>query len=193
MILKTCKENTKYEVRSTKLNSLLFNRSSHAGVISYLLLLTSFLLSSCYSFKDVSIPPEVKTVRVQYIENRARIVNPQLSQRLTDKLRQKVINQTRLSQTNSDEAHYDISGQITDYYVTTSGISGGEVASNRLNVTVHLIFKNRLDEKKNFETDLTRNFDFSANQSLTQAEAALTDQIVQNLTDEIFNRIFSNW
>ena len=79
-------------------------------------------ISGCYSFKDVSIPPEVKTVKISYIENRARIVNPQLSQRLTDKLRQKVINQTRLMQTNSEEAHYQISGQITDYYVTTSAI-----------------------------------------------------------------------
>lgn len=150
-------------------------------------------LPSCYSFKDVSIPPEIKTVKVNYIENRAKIINPQLSQRLTDKLRQKIVNQTRLSQTNSDDAHYDISGQITDYYVTTSGISNQQAASNRLNVTVHLIFKNRLDDKKNFEADLTRNFDFSANVPLSQAEASLTDQIVQNMTDEIFNRIFSNW
>ena len=149
--------------------------------------------SSCYSFKDVSIPPEVKTVRIQYIENKARIINPQLSQRLTDKLRQKVTNQTRLSQTNNEEAHYDISGQIVEYYVTTSGISGQQAASNRLNITVHLVFKNRLDDKKSFETDLTRNFDFSASLSLNQAEASLNDQIVQNLTDEIFNRIFSNW
>jgi Lipopolysaccharide-assembly len=165
--------------------------------ISFLYLVSCCLFfgafSSCYSFKDVSIPPEVKTVRIQYIENRARIVNPQLSQRLTDKLRQKIINQTRLSQTNNDEAHYDISGQITDYYVTTSGVSSGQTSTNRLNVTVHLVFKNRLDDKKSFETDLTRNFDFSSNQSLTQAEASLTDQVVQNLTDEIFNRIFSNW
>lgn len=193
MISKTFRRNTKYEVRSTNRKSLHFNTVLQAVSKSYLVFLTSFFFFSCYSFKDVSIPPEVKTVRVQYIENRARIVNPQLSQRLTDKLRQKIINQTRLSQTNSDEAHYDVSGQITDYYVTTSGISGGQAASNRLNVTVHLIFKNRLDDKKSFETDLNRNFDFSASQSLSQAEAALTDQIVQNLTDEIFNRIFSSW
>jgi hypothetical protein len=171
---------------------------SGKSLVRNLILMTiGFILSaffySCYTFKDISVPPEVKTVRVQYIENRARIVNPQLSQRLTDKLRQKIINQTRLSQTNNDEAHYDVSGQITDYYVTTSGISGGQAASNRLNVTVHLIFKNRLDDKKSFETDLTRTFDFSASQSLNQAEAALTDQVVQNLTDEIFNRIFSSW
>lgn len=159
----------------------------------YLLLLISMLGNACYSFKDVSIPPEVKTARIQYIENKARIVNPQLSQRLTDRLRQKVINQTRLSQTNSDEAHYDVSGYISDYYVTTSGISGQQAASNRLNVSVRIIFKNRLDEKKNFEADITRNIDFSSTRSLAQAEAELTDVLVQNLVDEIFNRIFSNW
>lgn len=161
--------------------------------ITVVVIILTLLAQGCYSFKDVSIPPEVKTVKVNYIENRARIVNPQLSQQLSDKLRQKIINQTRLTQTNADEAHYDISGYITDYYVTTSGISGQQAVSNRLNVSIKLIFKNRLDEKKNFEADLNRNFDFDANLALQQAENQLTGLIVQNFTDEIFNRIFSNW
>lgn len=193
MILKNFEKNPKYKVQSTKYGRPQLVKLYKLATVSYLILLTSFFLSACYSFKDVSIPAEVKTVKVNYIENRARIVNPQLSQRLTDKLRQKIVNQTRLSQTNSDDAHYDISGQITDYYVTTSGISNQQAATNRLNVTVHLIFKNRLDSKKDFEADLTRNFDFSASKSLSVAEAELTDLIVQNMTDEIFNRIFSNW
>ncbi len=181
-------------LKNFRRKSLVVSRKSIVKSL-WLLTIGYWLLafSSCYSFKDISIPPEVKTVNVHFIENKARIINPQLSQRLTDKIRQKVINQTRLSQTNNDDAHYDISGQITEYYVTTSGISNQQAASNRLNVTVHLVFKNRLDDTKSFETDLTRNFDFSASKSLTEAEAALTDQIVQNLTDEIFNRIFSNW
>ena len=160
------------------------------------LLLVSALLSlqgTCrYSLKDVSIPPEIKTVRVFFIENKARYINPQLSPKLTDKLRQKIVNQTRLSQTNND-ADYEISGYISDYSVSTSGISQQQVASNNLNVTVHIIFKNRQNDKLNFEADVTRNFPFSASKSLTQAEAELNDQIITNLTDEIFNRIFSNW
>jgi hypothetical protein len=145
-----------------------------------------------FSTRDVSIPPEVKTVKVNYFENKARYVNPQLSPRLTDKIRQKIINQTRLTQTNN-EAHYEISGFISDYSVSTSGISNQQTSSNNLNVSVHLIFRNTLDEKKNFETDLTRNFPFSATLSLSQAEAQLNEQVINNLTDEIFNRIFSNW
>lgn len=144
------------------------------------------------SMKDVSIPPDVKTVKVNYIENRARYINPQLSPRLTDKLRQKIINQTRLSQVSGD-ADYEISGTVTDYSVSTSGISNQQVASNNLNVSVRIIFRNRLDEKKNLETSVTRNFPFSASLSLSQAESQLNEQIISNLTDEIFNKIFSTW
>jgi hypothetical protein len=158
-----------------------------------LLLAFTVVFPSCYSFKDVSIPPEVKTARVNYIENRASYVNPQLSPQLTDRLRQKVNNQTRLTLVTTDEADYDIFGEIRGYTVTTAGISDQRAATNRLQVTVHIVFKNRLDEKANFEADVTRNFDFNATQSLQQAEAQQSDEILKNLTDEIFNRIFSNW
>jgi len=158
-----------------------------------LLIITAFL-SSChvYSFKDVSIPPEVKTVKIGFIENRARYVNPQISPRLTDRLQQKITGQTRLTRTNNDDAHYQISGYISDYSVSTAGISNQQAATNRLTVGVHIIFRNTLTAKTE-EYDLSRNFDFSANLTLNQAEGALTDDIVRNLTDEIFNRIFSNW
>ena len=77
--------------------------------------------------------------------------------------------------------------------LTTSGISNQQAATNRLIVTVHVVFRNRLDEKANFEADLSRNFDFPATLTLQQAEAQKADEIVRNMTDEIFNRIFSNW
>lgn len=153
------------------------------------------VLSACgvYSFRDVSIEPEAKTVRVNYLENRARYVNPQLSPQLTDKLRQKINNQTRLTPIQSEEAHYDIAGYVSDYTVTTSGISNQQAATNRLTVTVHIVFQNRIDPKRNFEADVSRNFDFSASLSLNQAEAQLGETIVRNMVDEIFNRVFSNW
>jgi hypothetical protein len=153
----------------------------------------AFALSSCYTFKDVSIPQEVKTARVNYIENRASYVNPQLSPQLTDRLRQKINNQTRLTLITTDEADYDIFAEIRGYSLSTSGISQQEASINRLTITVHIVLKNRLDEKGNFEADINRSFDFNAGLSLQQAEAQQLDDILKNLTDEIFNRIFSNW
>lgn len=156
-------------------------------------ILTITFLSGCYTFRDVSIPPNVKTAKVNYIENRASYVNPQLSPQLTDKLRQKINNQTRLTLVQADDADYEISGYVRDYLLTTSGISNQQAATNRLVVTVHLVFRNRLDDKASFEADVSRNFDFDARLTLQQAESQKGDEIIRNMTDEIFNRIFSNW
>jgi hypothetical protein len=57
---------------------------------------------------------------------------------------------------------------------------------------VHVILKKTLDNKEQ-EFDVSRNFDFAANLSLSQAEAQLMEDIVRNITDDIFNQIFSNW
>ncbi len=159
------------------------------------LLLLTFSYATCkYSLKDTSpIPPDVKTFRVNYLENKARYVNPQLSPTVTEKLKQKIVGQTRLRQINGDEAHYDISGYISDYSVTTTGITNQNASTNRLNVSFHLIFKNTLDQKKDFEADITNNYDFDAQKSLQQAEAENGTLIVKNLVDGIFNKIFSNW
>jgi hypothetical protein len=167
--------------------------TAYMRIISVLLIALTITFISCYSFKDVSIPPEVKTARVNYIENRASYVNPQLSPQLTDRLRQKINNQTRLTLVATDEPDYDIYAEIRGYTVSTSGISEQQAATNRLQITVHIVFKNRLDEKANFEADINRNFDFNSSQSLQQAETQQADEILKNLTDEIFNRIFSNW
>ncbi|MDB5222786.1 MAG: hypothetical protein JWN83_1453 [Chitinophagaceae bacterium] len=159
------------------------------------LMLVAFNFATCkYSTKDTSpIPPDVKTFRVNYLENKARYVNPQLTPQLTEKLKQKIIGQTRLRQINGDEAHYDISGYLSDYSVTTTGITNQSASTNRLNVSFHLIFKNTLDQKKDFETDITNNYDFNAQKSLQEAEAQLGNDIIKNLVDGIFNKIFSNW
>ena len=191
-------QNVKYKMKNIKTNNIPIIKSlqRRTPLIFYILYFIFFIsISSCriYRFKDVSIPAEVKTIRINYIENKARFVNPQLSPQLTDKLRQKINNQTRLTLIQGDEADYDIRCEITGYDVTTSGISQQQASANRLIVTVNVSFKNKLDEKKNFDAPVSRNFDFSANLSLDQAQAQLTPTIIQNIVDEIFNRIFSNW
>jgi hypothetical protein len=83
--------------------------------------LFGLLLSGCgiYTMRDVSIPPEIKTIKLNFIENKATYVNPQLSPRLTDRLQQKIISQTRLNRTNDENADWIVSGYISEYRVTT--------------------------------------------------------------------------
>ncbi|ANE53253.1 hypothetical protein SY85_01555 [Flavisolibacter tropicus] len=152
------------------------------------------IFTSCgvYKFNDVSVDPNLKTIKINYIENRAPYVNPQLSPNLTERVRQKIVNQTRLSLTNNDNAHLVVTGEIRDYSLSTTGISDKQEVTNRLTVAVHIIVNNQLANTKQ-EYDISRNFEFSASLSLQQAENQLLDEMVRNLTDDIFNRMFSNW
>jgi hypothetical protein len=162
-----------------------------ASCTLYVLLIAN---SSCgvYRFKDVSIPDTIKTVKINFIENKARLINPQLSPKLTDALKQKITRQTRLSQTNNDNPDWEMFAYITDYSLSTSAISGQQEKANRLSVSVHVILNDRKADKTS-EFDITRNFEFSASQSLQQAELEKNDEMIKSLTDDIFNKLFSNW
>ena len=171
-----------------------FKKISFLLAPGLLFMVIFFSGSGCniYRFKDVSIPDSIKTVKVNFIENLARYKNPQISQRLTDKLRQKIVGQTRLTQTNKDNVDWEISGFINDYTFSTSAISGQQVVNNRLTIGVHITLNNRkADDVK--EYDVSRSFEFKGNQSFQQAETALMDEMTRTLTDEIFNKLFSNW
>ena len=177
------------KIQGTRLKSL------HITRIFLLVLFVMSLLSGCnvYKFNQASIPPEIKTIYVRFIDNKARYNNPQLSPQLTDKLRQKIVSQTRLTQVNNDNADYDVSGYISQYDVSTSAISDQKVATNRLTVAVTLTLLDRKTGKEPRNISASRSFDFSASLTLPQAELQLNDEIVRNLADEIFNQLFSEW
>ena len=200
MILKNKRKAVSYErlavsKQQSKIDNLKSAINSMKLLATCFLLLATCVFATCkYGFKDIGgLPIEVKTFRVNYFENRADYKNPQLSPQVTEKLKQKIISTTRLRQSNDDDAHYDISGYVSGYFTSTTGISNNNSSLNRLTATFHLIFKNTLDEKKNFEGDVTYSIDFDANLSLSQIEQTKGDEISKNLTDAIFNKIFSNW
>lgn len=161
----------------------------------FLFLIPCLFFSSCgvYTFKDVSIDySKYKTVKVDFIENRASYKNPQLSAKITDALKQKISNQTKLTSVNNDDANYRVSGYISSYSVSTAGISSQQAATNRLTVGVHITLTDNVVGKPQ-DFDISRDFDFSAGLTLTQAETQLLPDIIKNVTDEIFNHLFSNW
>ncbi len=153
------------------------------------------LTTSCgvYTFKDVSIDySKIKTIKVGFIDNKAHYINPQLSPRLTDNLKQKINNSTKLTLVNSDDANYIITGYINRYDVSLAAISNNQSAANRLTVAASITFVNTVDNKTDNFT-VSKDFDFSAGLSLQQVENQLATDIINQLTDQIFNHIFSNW
>jgi hypothetical protein len=162
-------------------------------------LLTSVVFTACkitYSFTGASIAPNVKTFSVYYFPNRAKLVNPNLSQQLTqgqDGLENKLIKQTSLNQIK-ENGDLEFSGQITEYDVKPMNISTGDLAAqNRLTISIKVKFTNNKDHEQDWEKTFTEYEDFDSNRSLSDAEDALVTEIIKKLADDIFNASVANW
>ena len=152
-------------------------------------------LSACkiYSLSGASISPDTKSVSVAYIENNAALVNPTLSQTLTESLKDRIVSQTGL-QLLRTTADLDFEGTIIDYTIKPIAIQGNEFASqNRLTISVKIKFSNNKDETKSFEQVFTRYADYPGTQNLSTVEAELIKTINTQLIDDIFNKAFVNW
>lgn len=154
------------------------------------------LLVSCkggYSFTGASIPPNAKTISVATFPNYASLVNPQLSQKLTDDLRNLYASQTSLNVVNGD-ADLEVSGEITSYSTRAAALSSNdEVSMNRLTVTIKVKFVNNCDPDANFEQSFTRYRDYNAQLNFSSIESSLVGEIVTELCDDIFNKSVVNW
>jgi len=162
--------------------------------IAVFVLALTFICHGCgfYSFSGASIPAEAKTVSVDYFPNHAQLINPLLSDNLTNALRDAMTNQTTLDMVESD-GDLAFEGEITDYRTSPAAITGQTAAMNRLTITVKVRFSNRIDETKDFEQSFSRYEDYPSDQELTSVQEALTSTIVEQLVEDIFNKALVNW
>ena len=164
-------------------------------VNTLLILITAFVLTSCgiYSFTGASIPAEAKTVSIQHFPNNANLVNPMVSDMITNTLRDFFMNQTTLEEV-PDNGDLAIEGEIVDYKTSPTAITGDQTAAlNRLTITVNVRFYNRYDESKNFEQKFSQYEDYPSNQDLNVVQEALITTICEKLSDDIFNKAVVNW
>jgi hypothetical protein len=154
------------------------------------------MLSGCiikYSFTGASIPAGVKTVSIQYFQNRASLVQPGLSQYLTDALIDKCKAQTNLSQVNNI-GDVNFEGEITEYNTRPLTVAAdAQAATNRFTITVKVKFTNAVDPNLSYEQSFSRYEDYNSNLDLSQVEKELSDKIVDLLVEDIFNKAFVNW
>jgi len=160
-------------------------------IIGFLVL----LLGSCgvYSFTGASIPPEAKTVSVQYFPNKAQLVEPTLSPLFTDALRDKFSTQTTLEMA-AKGGDLALEGEITGYQTTPVAIQGDQTSAlNRLTIKVNVRFFNKFEPDKDFEQEFSQYIDYSSSKDLSAVKAELIDQLNEMLTTDIFNKAVVNW
>jgi hypothetical protein len=158
--------------------------------------LVLFLTGCCYSFKGISIDPDVKTFFVQNIETEAANAPPTLGLNLAEKLKDKIRLESRLSLKNTD-SDIEFTGKVVDYRVVPVAPKPGEVVElNRLEVGVSILFINNKNDKKSWPTPRSfRHFaEFNNTVDLLSVQdQLLRDEIFPQILEDIFNAAFNDW
>lgn len=165
---------------------------SYLGVMSISFFL---LMQGCgvYSFTGASIPPEAKTVSVQFFQNKAQLIEPTLSPLFTDALRDKFANQTNLilEDKNGDLA---LDGEIVEYRTTPVAIQEDQTAAlNRLTISVNVRFVNKFEPDKDFESKFTQFIDYPSDADYNTVSGELIETINEMIATDIFNKAVINW
>jgi hypothetical protein len=163
------------------------------AAVIFMLLGTSSGCKVQYSFSGVNISPEVLTYSVQYFQNRAPLVQAQLSQVFTEALMDKIQSNTSLELSNSG-GDVSFSGEITGYETRPTAITSSETAArNRLTITVRVKYTNVVEPELDFDQSFSRYEDYSSSQNLADVEDNLIELIVFDLVEDIFNKAFISW
>jgi len=152
-------------------------------------------LSGCgiYSFTGIALDPNDKSVTVKFFPNRATMVNPGLSQYFTEQLKDRFVTQTSLSLADIN-GDLMFEGEITDYRTEPVAVTSDENAEyNRLTIVVRVKYTSINNPKYNFNTSFTRYSDYESSSLLSDVEDVLTETIVKELIDDIFNKSVVNW
>lgn len=155
--------------------------------------LTLLLIQGCYSFRGIDIPKGTRTFHVVPFENRAANVVPTLAFSLTEALKDKIRQESPLT---FDATNPDIifKGTIADYSVTAVAPKAGETtAFNQARLTLSIECIHTRDEKKNWKQNFSYLTNFPSTANLLTIQDQLLEEINDQLTEDIFNKAFTNW
>ena len=173
----------------------MFNFISYGFGIAFAALFF-MLISGCgglYSFTGASIPPEAKTVSVQYFPNKAQLVVATVSPTFTETLQDQFVNQTTLEmvERNGDLA---FEGEVVDYRTSPIAIQGDQTAAlNRLTLSINVRFVNKFEPDKDFEQKFTQFIDYPSESNLVAIQEELILTLTEMISTDIFNKAVINW
>ena len=157
-------------------------------------LIIPFVFSGCsieYGMIDGSI--EADTFSIEIFEEQAANAPAGYGATFTDYLKDFMISRTKLNLKN-DGADIEIFGKITYYYTSPVSVQADDAAAvNRLTVRVSVTVINNVNEEQSFESTFSQLSDFDANQDLASVQDELLDDINAKLSQDIINKLTSNW
>lgn len=170
--------------------------------ITAIALVVILSVNSCniYSFTGAALSPEVKTISISNFYNDAGGGPPNMSQILSEKVKDYFQQNTNLSLTD-ENGDLQLEGSITRYEFTPVApqASGNDQVADvaglmRLTITVNASYVNNYSEEFDFNNRSFSFFsDFSAEKDPSSVEDQLVDEILDQIVFDIFTATVANW
>lgn len=164
----------------------------------HILLLTLLLVvqacSVSYKFNGASINYQTtKSISIADFPNNAALVYPQLSNMLSETIRDQYVRQTRL-QVLTKGGNLELEGEIVGYELTPMAISADSYASEtKLTLTVKVSFTNNVAPEESFERTYSAFQVFDATKLLTDVQEELCNTMVAEIAENIYNDTVARW
>lgn len=157
----------------------------------------AYTLHSCaisYKFNGASIDySTTKSIAIADFPNNAALVNPSLSNDLSEGIRDLYSRQTRL-QVNRKGGDLELEGEITGYTLTPMSISADNYSSEtKLTLTVRVRFNNNVNPEDNFEKTYSAFQNFDSSRMLNDVESELCATMIKEIAENIFNDTVAKW
>lgn len=162
--------------------------------VSIAVLVCIVLQTSCgiYSFSGATVPKEVKTISIQYIQNKAPNAWTSIDRIFNQELRNKLVNEAGLK-VNDEKGDYELKGSINSYSIAAQTPTQGQIANAyRVQISVQIEFKDNVTEKKVQWTENFTNFE-QYEGDISGTEDIKITNISKSISNSIFNKIFSTW
>lgn len=169
----------------------------NAPRLKFMLAVLVLMLASCtvsYKFNGASIDySKTKTIEIADFPIRSSYVWAPMGSIFNNELKDIFANHTRLIQVRRN-GDMKIEGEITQYSQRNKAVtSEGTSAQAELSMTVNVRFTNNANHNEDFERQFTATASFETTQSFTSVQEELVTQMVEDITDQIFNATVANW
>lgn len=150
--------------------------------------------SVSYKFNGASIDySKTKTIQIADFPNRASYVWAPMASMFNNELKDLFASHTRLTQVKRD-GDMKIEGEITRYEQRNKSVSSeGYSSQTELTMTVNVRFTNNANHTEDFEKTFSASATYENTQTLNAVQEELVTQMIEEITESIFNATVANW
>ena len=157
------------------------------------LLACCLLASACYTFKGYSITPETETFYVEQFDVTTLEGPPEMGQQFTEIIKQRINSDTRLV---ADEVSPDVefAGAVSRLEFTPEAPNAQNLSDQtRLTIAISVEFVDHVTEKNSYTQTFTDYVLFDAQLQPLDVQEELIGEIFERISEDAFNKAFSNW